>query len=121
MVEVTVNPAEVPPAGGNVQVAIIVRNVGDPEVPPMPLASAAAEDTPSWQCDYTVWRCAYGTLAGGGEAETLTVPLHLPSGSVGDAATVSATATTSSHETAMTNNTDKARVTGPRSPTSPWS
>ena len=85
VVEVTVNPAEVPPAGGNVQVAVIVRNVGsgpadgvtvklrppagsslvgDPEVPPMPLASAAAEDTPSWQCDYTVWRCSYGTLAG---------------------------------------------------------
>ncbi|HEU4397380.1 MAG TPA: hypothetical protein VFU54_06025 [Actinomycetota bacterium] len=132
VVEVTVNPAEVPPAGGNVQVAIIVGNVGsgpadgvtvklrppagsslvgDPEVPPMPLAGAAAEDTPSWHCDYTVWRCSYGTLAGGGEAETLTVPLRLPAGSVGDAATVSATATTSSHETATTNNTDRARVT----------
>ena len=131
VVDVTVNPAEVHPAGGDVQVAIVVRNlgsgpgdnvavklrppagsslVGDPEVPPTPIALAAAVDSSSWQCDYSTWKCSYGTLAAGGEAETLNVPLHLAAGSLGDKTTVGATASTTSHETATTNNTDKATI-----------
>jgi Domain of unknown function DUF11 len=47
----------------------------------------------------------------GGEAEVLTLRLRLPGGSLGDVATVSATASTSSRETSKANNTAKARVT----------
>ena len=133
VVDVTVSPAEVPTAGGIVQVAIVVGNVGSgpadtvalkirppaggtlggeaPGAAPMPAASAETEDTPSWQCDFgSVWRCAYGAVAAGSRAETLNLPLRLPPGSVGDVVTVSATVSTSSHETATVNNTDKAKV-----------
>jgi hypothetical protein len=130
-VDVTVNPAEVPAAGGDVQVAIVVRNVGsgaandvtvklrppagstlasNPEVPSPPAALAETTDTSSWQCDYSTWKCAYGALGAGSQAETLTVPLRLPAGSLGDVVTVSATVSTSSLETATTNNTDKAKI-----------
>jgi hypothetical protein len=129
--DVTADPTEVGAAGGYVQVAIVLRNAGsasaddvtlkirppagstlggEGEVPPTPLASAETADTPSWQCDYSVWKCAYGTLAAGSQAETLNVPLRLPPGSVGDVVTVSATGSTSSHETATENNTDKAKI-----------
>jgi hypothetical protein len=77
----------------------------------MPVASAETADTPSWQCDFgSVWRCAYGALAAGSQADTLNLPLRLPAGTLGDAVTVSATASTSSLETATTNNTDKAKI-----------
>jgi Domain of unknown function DUF11 len=80
--------------------------------PPEPgLAPAQAETTSGWQCDYGEWRCAYGAVAAGGQAEVLTLRLRLPGGSLGDVATVSATASTSSRETAKTNNTAKASVT----------
>jgi hypothetical protein len=72
-------------AGGIVQVAVVVRNVGsgvaddvalkihppaggtlggeDPGALPMPAASAETEDTPFWQCDFgSVWRCTYGAV-----------------------------------------------------------
>jgi hypothetical protein len=120
VVEVTANPAEVNPAGGGVQVAVMVRNVGyglaedvavkvrppaGTTLAPAPgpgfaaLAPAQTETTSGWQCDDGGWRCAYGALAGGGEAEVLTLRLRLPGGSLGDVATVSATASTSSRET----------------------
>jgi hypothetical protein len=117
VVEVTANPAELPPAGGYVQVAIVVRNLGsgpanDVKVKLRPPAGSglAGDASSSWQCDYSVWRCAYGPLAAGGQAEVLTVPLRLPAASVGAVVTVSATVSTSSLETATTNNTDKAKV-----------
>jgi len=88
-------------AGGIVQVAVVVRNVGsgaaddvalkirpsaggtlggeDPGALPMPAASAETEDTPFWQCDFgSLWRCTYGAVAAGGQAETLNLPLRLP-------------------------------------------
>jgi hypothetical protein len=132
VVEVTADPAEVNPAGGIVEVAIMVGNVGAglangvtvkvrppagttlapaPEPGFAPLASAQSETASGWQCDYGEWRCAYGALAAGSEAEVLTLRLRLPGGSLGDVATVSATASTSSQETSKTNNTAKARVT----------
>jgi hypothetical protein len=78
----------------------------------MPAASADAEDTPFWQCDFgSVWRCTYGAVAAGSQAETLNLPLRLPAASAGDAVTVSATVSTSSVETATTNNTDKVKLT----------
>ncbi|HYY81328.1 MAG TPA: hypothetical protein VFD04_19430 [Actinomycetes bacterium] len=120
VVELTVDPAEIPPAGGDVQVAVVVRNLGSGPAtavvvtlrPPPGSTPAAGPERPPprWQCDHTVWRCAYGTLAGGGEAETLTVPLHLPVGSAGDIATVSAAATTSGHETSTDDNAARAEV-----------
>src|SRR6266536_5024679 len=117
VVDVTVSPVEVTAAGGDVQVAIVVRNVGsgaanDVKVKVRPPAgsSLAGDASSSWQCDYGTWKCAYGTLAAGGEAEVLTVPLRLPAASVGEVVTVSATVSTSSLETATTNNTDKAKV-----------
>jgi len=117
VVDVTANPAELPPVGGDVQVTIVVRNLGsgpanDVKVKIRPPAgsSLAGDASSSWQCDYSVWRCAYGPLAAGGQAEVLTVPLRLPAASVGEVATVSATVSTSSLETATTNNTDKAKV-----------
>ena len=130
VVEMTASPAEVNPAGGDVEVAILVRNVGSgladdvtvklrppagttlapaPEPGLAPLASAQTEITSGWQC-YGDWRCAYGVLAVG-EAEVLSIRLRLPGGSLGDVATVSATASTSSQETSKANNTAKARVT----------
>lgn len=51
-----------------------------------------------------------GALAAGSDAEILNLGLHLPAGSAGDRATVSAIASTSSHETATTDNTAKVRV-----------
>jgi hypothetical protein len=131
VVDVTVDPAEVPPAGGEVQVAIVVRNVGagsaddvtvkmrppagstlggGPELPRMALAGMEAGDTSSWQCDYDEWKCVYGALAAGGQAETLNVPLRLPVGSVGDVVIVKAIASTSSFEIATKNNDGKATV-----------
>jgi uncharacterized repeat protein (TIGR01451 family) len=117
VVDVTANPAELPPVGGDVQVTIVVRNLGsgpanDVKVKIRPPAgsSLAGDASSSWQCDYSVWRCAYGPLAAGGQAEVLTVPLRLPAASVGAVVTVSATVSTSSLETATTNNTDKAKV-----------
>jgi Domain of unknown function DUF11 len=127
-VEVTANPAEVNPAGGDVQVAVVVGNVGagladdvtvkvrpptGTTLAPAPepgLAPAQAETTSGWQCDYSEWRCAHGALAAGGGAEVLTLRLRLPGGSLGGVATVSATASTSSRETSKANNTAKARV-----------
>ena len=117
VVDVTANPAELPPVGGDVQVTIVVRNLGsgpanDVKVKIRPPAgsSLAGDASSSWQCDYSVWRCAYGPLAAGAQAEVLTVPLRLPAASVGEVVTVSATVSTSSLETATTNNTDKAKV-----------
>jgi hypothetical protein len=133
VVEMTVDPGEIPAAGGNVEVKIAVRNAGsgpasnvtvkvrppagttraiDYEYPPTPLGLADAEDASSWQCDYNEWRCSYvaGALAAGSDAEILNLGLHLPAGSAGDRATVSAIASTSSHETATTDNTAKVRV-----------
>jgi hypothetical protein len=132
VVEVTVDPAELPAAGGLVRAEILVRNVGsgsaddvtvkirppagstlagEGEVPPLPLAMAEAEEPSSgWQCDYTEWRCTYGTLAAGRQAQAFGVPLRLPAERVGDTATVSVTVSTSSHETATDNNTNKAKV-----------
>ena len=129
VVEVTANPAEVNPAGGDVEVAVVVGNVGagraddvtvkvrppaGTTLAPAPepgFAPAQAETAAGWQCDDGEWRCAYGAVAAGGQAEVLTLRLRLPGGSLGDVATVSATASTSSRETAKTNNTAKARVT----------
>src|SRR6266540_858059 len=117
VVDVTVSPVEVPAAGGDVQVAIVVRNVGsgaanDVKVKVRPPAgsSLAGDASSSWQCDYGTWKCAYGTLAAGDEAEVLTVPLRLPPASLGDVVTVSATVSTSSLEHATDNNTDKAKI-----------
>jgi SdrD B-like domain/Domain of unknown function DUF11 len=134
VVDVTVSPAEVPVAGGVVQLAIEVRNVGaasagdvalrirppagstlageDPGALAVPLASADSTDTPSWQCDFgsSLWRCTYGPVGAGGQAEPLNLPLRLPAASVGAVVAVSTTVSTSSLETATTNNTDKAKV-----------
>ncbi len=134
VVDVTVSPAEVPVAGGIVQVAIVVRNVGSgaandvalkirppaggtlagegPGALPVPAASAEAADTQFWQCDFgsSTWRCTYGAVAAGSQAETLNLPLRLPPASAGDVVTVSATVSTSSLETATTNNTDKVKL-----------
>lgn len=128
---VSSNPAEVHPAGGIVQVAIAVRNAGSapaedvtvkvrppagatPAPPPEPGAFAAAsaegEGDPGWVCDGQ-WRCTYGTIEAGGAAEALTIRLRLPAGTLGDVVTVSATASTSSHETSTIDNTAKAKVT----------
>jgi Domain of unknown function DUF11 len=127
-VEVTANPAEVNPAGGIVEIAVVVGNVGaglanDVTVklrppagttlapPPDPgFAAAQAEATAGWHCDGD-WSCAYGALAAGSQAEVLTLRLRLPGGSLGDVATVSATASTSSREISKTNNTARARIT----------
>jgi hypothetical protein len=129
VVEVTADPAEVNPAGGNVELAVVVRNVGaglanDVTVklrppagttlapPPEPgFAPARAETTSGWRCDDAEWRCAYGALAAGSQAEVLTLRLRLPGGSLGDVATIGATASTSSRETSRTDNTAKAKVT----------
>jgi uncharacterized repeat protein (TIGR01451 family) len=113
VVEVSVNPAEVNPAGGIVQVAIVVRNAGsapanDVKVkvrppagttlapPPEPgaaaLASAQDETYQGWVCHYGDWRCTYGTLAANSEAEVLTLRLRLPAGVIGDTTTLSAAA-----------------------------
>jgi Domain of unknown function DUF11/SdrD B-like domain len=133
VVDLTVGAAEVPAAGGIVQVAIVVRNVGsasadnlalkirppagatlggeDPGALAGPVASAEAADTAFWQCDFgSVWRCTHGAVAAGSQAETLNLPLRLPPASAGDVVTVSATVSTSSLETATTNNTDKVRL-----------
>jgi hypothetical protein len=134
VVDVTVSPAEVPVAGGIVQLAVVVRNVGSgatddvalkirppaggtlagegPGASPMPAASGEAADTPFWQCDFgsRTWGCTYGAVAAGGQAETLNLPLRLPPASAGDVVTVSATVSTSSLETATTNNTDKVKL-----------
>jgi uncharacterized repeat protein (TIGR01451 family) len=129
----TVDPAEVPTAGGVVQVAIVIRNVGSgsadnvalkirppagatlageaPGAAPMPLTTAEPGPTPGWQCDFaSVWRCTYGAVAAGSRAEALNLPLRLPAASVGDVATVSATVSTSSRETTTANNTGRAKV-----------
>jgi hypothetical protein len=134
VVDVTLSPVEAPVAGGIVQVAVVVRNVGsgaandvalkfrppaggtlggeEPGALRMPAASAEAEDTPFWQCDFgSVWRCTFGAVAAGSQAETLNLPLRLPPASAGDVVTVSATVSTSSLETATTNNADKAKLT----------
>jgi uncharacterized repeat protein (TIGR01451 family) len=133
VVGLTVDPAQVPTAGGVVQVAIVIHNLGSgsadtvalrirppagatlageaPGAAPMPLATAEAGDPPGWQCDFaSVWRCAYGAVAAGSRAEALNLPLRLPAASVGDVVTVSATVSTSSRETATANNTGKAKV-----------
>jgi uncharacterized repeat protein (TIGR01451 family) len=117
VVDVAANPAELPPVGGDVQVTIVVRNLGSGpandvkvKIRPPVGSSLAGDASSSWQCDYSVWRCASGPLAAGGQAEVLTVPLRLPAASVGEVVTVSATVSTSSLETATTNNTDKAKV-----------
>ena len=133
VVDLTVGAAEVPAAGGIVQVAIVVRNVGsasadnvalkirppagatlggeDPGALAGPVASAEAADTAFWQCDFgSVWRCTDGAVPAGSQAETLNLPLRLPPASVGDVVAVSATVSTSSLETATTNNTDKVRL-----------
>jgi hypothetical protein len=133
VVDLTVSSAEVPVAGGIVQVAVVVRNVGsgaagdvtlkirppaggtlageEPGALRMPAASAETEDT-FWQCDFgSVWRCTYGAVAAGGQAETLNLPLRLPPASAGDVVIMSATVSSSSLETATTNNTDKAKLT----------
>jgi hypothetical protein len=133
VVDVTVSPREVPVAGGDVQLAIVVRNVGsasadnvalkirlpagsrlgggEPGALRTPLASVEAADASFWQCDFaSVWRCTYGAVAAGSQAETLNLPVRLPPAIAGDVVTVSATVSTSSQETATVNNTDKARV-----------
>jgi predicted RNA-binding Zn ribbon-like protein len=51
-----------------------------------------------------------GAVAAGSQAETLNLPLRLPPASAGDVVTVSATVSTSSPETATTNNTDKVKL-----------
>jgi Domain of unknown function DUF11 len=114
VVDLTVGTAEVPAAGGIVQVAVVVRNVGSATAdnvalkirPPAgatlggeepgalagPVASTEAADTAFWQCDFgSVWRCTYGAVAAGSQAETLALPLRLPPASAGDVVTVSAT------------------------------
>jgi SdrD B-like domain/Domain of unknown function DUF11 len=134
VVDVTVSSLEVPVAGGIVQVAVVVRNIGsgaagdvalkirppaggtlageEPGALRMPAASAETEDTPFWQCDFgSVWRCTFGAVAAGSQAETLNLPLRLPPASAGDVVTVSATVSTSSLETATNNNTDKVKLT----------
>jgi hypothetical protein len=78
VVDLTASPAEVPVAGGIVQLAIVVRNVGSAAAENLALkirppagatlggeqpgfAAAETPDTPSWQCDFaSVWRCTYG-------------------------------------------------------------
>jgi hypothetical protein len=100
-VEVTAHPGEVNPAGGDVEVAIMVRNVGSglasdvtvkvrppagttlapaPEPGAARRPAAPTQTTSGWQCDYDEWRCAYGALAAGGEAEVLNLRLRLPGG-----------------------------------------
>jgi uncharacterized repeat protein (TIGR01451 family) len=119
VVEVTVDPAEVPFAGGIVQVGVLVRNLGPGPANTVtvklrrPAGSSLVGDpmgSASWQCDFGIWRCQHGRLNPGGEA-ALTVPLRLPAGSVSDNVTVGATVSTPSHETTTANNTDKATVT----------
>jgi hypothetical protein len=92
VVDVTVSPAEVPVAGGIVQLAVVVRNVGSgatddvalkirppaggtlagegPGASPMPAASGEAADTPFWQCDFgsRTWGCTYGAVGAGSPA-----------------------------------------------------
>jgi hypothetical protein len=119
VVEVTVDPAEIPLAGGIVQVGIVVRNLGPGPANDFtvrlrrPAGSSLVGDpvgSASWQCDFGTWRCEHGRLVPGGET-SLTVPLRVAAGSVGDRATVGATVSTSSHETATANNADKATIT----------
>jgi hypothetical protein len=116
-VDVTVDPAELPPAGGIVQLTTLVRNGGSGPAADVTVkirlpagSSIAGEPSAGWQCDYGRLKCTYGTLDAGGLAEALTVLLRFPAASAGEVATVSVTASTSSREISTADNTDKAVV-----------
>lgn len=124
-VDLTADPAELPPAGGVVTVAIAVRNVGSGraadvtvKIRPPAGGTIAGEPSAGWRCDYATWRCTLispdglldAPLDAGAQADPLIVLLRLPAAAAGTVATVGATATTSTRETATENNTDKATV-----------
>ena len=132
VVVVTLDSTEVPVAGGVVQVAVVVGNIGSRPAeavalrirPPAgatlggeepglaPAQAASTADEPGWQCDFgSVWRCTHGPVAAGGQATALNLPLRLPPSSDGDVVTLSATVSTSSLETATGNNTDRTTLT----------
>jgi len=52
----------------------------------MPLRTAEPGDSPGWQCDFaSVWKCTYGAVAPGSQAEALNLPLRLPTAGAADA------------------------------------
>lgn len=112
------DPAEVPPDGGTVALAVSVRNAGTaPAVDPavriaLPRnATLSAADLPGgWTCDTAARRCRYGTLAAGAAAPTLELRVTLPAATAGGRATVTATVTTRTRESSTANNTAAAPV-----------
>lgn len=110
-------PTELPPAGGRVQVAVTVHNLGTAsadgvtvKLRPPAGATVAGDGSAGWSCDLGMLKCDAGTLPAGAEAAPLTLPFNLPAQDVGTVVTVSATASTSSLESATENNTGKATV-----------
>jgi hypothetical protein len=116
-VDVRADPTELPVAGGQVQVSVTVRNLGSAAADGVTVklrvpagAAFAGDPSAGWTCDLGRLRCDFGTLAGGGEAPALTLPFSFPAQDAGTVGIVSATASTSSQETATANNTGKATV-----------
>ncbi|MFC8620204.1 hypothetical protein ACFT9M_27835 [Micromonospora purpureochromogenes] len=117
VVGVTTDPGEVGPAGGRVRLAVSVRNAGGAEATDttlkLSLPSGATLDfgdsLGGWTCDAAAAKCKYGTLAAGTDTD-LVLGVTLPAGADGQKTTVTATATTQSHESSATNNTASANI-----------
>ncbi|WP_176558745.1 DUF11 domain-containing protein [Micromonospora sp. WMMA1996] len=117
VVGLTTDPGEVGPAGGRVRLTVPVRNAGGSEASDttlkLTLPSGATLDLGDslggWTCDATAAKCRYGTLPAGADT-ALVLNVTLPAGTDGHQTTVTATASTRSRESSITNNTASATV-----------
>ncbi|MCM0675250.1 DUF11 domain-containing protein [Micromonospora phytophila] len=119
-VTVSANPTTVVDVGGGVAVQVDVRNVGtraaanvilQHALPPGAYFSDGNSIPAGWQCDLrTTLACTHGSLAAGATAPRLIFYVSFPGGPIGDTATFTTTASTTSNELSLANNTGQATV-----------
>ncbi|MEU4678772.1 hypothetical protein [Micromonospora sp. NPDC023737] len=119
-VTASVNPATVVDVGGGAAVQVDVHNAGAKAADDVALQYALPADAyftdgnsipAGWHCDLrTTLTCTYGSLAAGATAPRLRFYISFPGGQVGETATVTTTASTTSNELSLANNTGQATV-----------
>ncbi|MCF0093323.1 SdrD B-like domain-containing protein [Micromonospora sp. MH99] len=111
------DPGEVAPAGGRVRLQVSVQNAGGTEATgltvklqmPAGVTLSAGDALNGWTCDTATARCASGDLAARASTR-FDLWATVPSGTDGQAVTVSATAATRSRESSTTNNSSAATI-----------
>ncbi|MEH0844752.1 DUF11 domain-containing protein [Micromonospora sp. CPCC 205711] len=119
-VTASADPTTVVDVGGGAAVQVEVRNAGTRSAADITLRYALpsgawftdGNSVPAgWQCDFrTTLSCTYGSLAAGATAPRLRFYVSFPGGQVGETATVTTTASTTSNESSLANNTGTATI-----------